>query len=749
MKYHYLVTFIIPIICTNSIVFAQSNSVLRFLVSEESGQPIVSANVLLFEEDEEEYSDYGVTSRDGFVEFRGLEEGRYRIRISYVGFETFEEYFEIAASDIKVHRITLREALDTLDEIEITGEGNYKTGEVGITRIRSEDLARITSASLEGDLMAYIQTMPGVITTGDQGGDLYIRGGTPSQNLVLVDNIPLVKPFHISNLFSAFPERAVNDVLVMAGGFDNRYMSSTSAVVDVNLKTGNLRNPSASSSFSPYLSTVFFETPLAQGKSSLLVSGRKSTIKEFSGYLGTQKQDIEFYDMLTRYTLQSDQFTCNASALMTGDEGKINPGRDHSLSWSNKGLGIRCFGFDETFDYPFEVSMGFSEFVNSEGSSRQNERDASVTQGYMRLDLQEELLKLRIDYGINILFQGFKAQANERFTTYDHGIDVIVSVIQLYGKTKWDITPWFILEPGLGTQITTQYGTTFEPRLRVQYNPFKNNRTELSFATGMYAQVMEGITDQRDAGSTFTIYRPSMIDEALPKAFHSIISLRNRLGKYWTTNMEAYYKAHTGIPVPRWTQQVGVETVTILADGKTAGLDVRLEYNRKPFFWYAGYGLAKVEYTSAGSDLGSWLGDEIVSYNPAHDQRHKFNTFMNYEFKGATASISWEFSSGLPYTQIYATDLRIHVPYDNPTEYPGIAAGYYDRPYTARLPVYHRLDVSLKRFFDITSGFRIGTEIGAINIYDRTNVFYLDVVEYEVVNQSRLLPYISISASLE
>lgn len=726
----------------------QSDAVLRLVITEESGQPIIGANALLFENDDDEYSGYGVTNRDGFVEFRNLEGGTYRIRISYIGYQTYDEFIEISQDEISVELIRLQESLSTLEELEVVGRDVYRTGVVGVTRIRGGNLSRLPSASIEGDLMTYIQTMPGIVTTGDQGGDLYIRGGTPAQNLVLVDGIPLVKPFHISNLFSAFPENAVNDISVMAGGFDNRYMGATSAVIDVNLKTANLNSGTASGSFSPYISTMFFETPLKKGRSSLFVSGRHSTIKQFSGYLGTQKQDIQFHDLITRYTLQTEELMCSFSALMTGDEGKINPERDLVLSWSNRGIGVRCFGYDAMFSNPIEISLGFSDYTNSETSDLRTERSASVSHGYLRLGLQEKLLNLKIDYGLNILFQGYKAEFAERFARFDEGFDRHISVIQLFAKTQWEISPRLIVEPGIGSQITHQYGVTFEPRARLQYVPFQHGRTEISFATGLYSQVMEGITDPRDAGTTFTTYNPTQYWEPMPTAFHNIISYRQRLGRYWTANLEAYLKNHQNTPVPKWTQSTGFETEIVHADGNSYGVDFRIEYDRDPLYWYLGYGLGKVEYKAAGEDLGSWLGGDIVSYNPVHDQRHKFNSFINYSLKGFTASLSWEFSSGLPYTQIYATDLRLDVPYVVPIHEPGTAFAYYARPYSERLPTYHRLDVSIKKNLQLSSGLRLGAELGAINIYDRRNVFYLDVVSYRVVNQSGFLPYFSISLNI-
>jgi hypothetical protein len=730
-----------------TVCYAQSNSILRYVIQEKSGQPIVSANVLLYEGESDDYSDYGITNRDGFVEFRGLKAGRYRIQISFVGFETFEAFYEIGENETKIERITLRESIGKLDELEVVEKGE-NTGTVGITKIRADDIGRIPSATLEGDLMAYIESMPGIVSTGDQGGDLYIRGGTPSQNLVLVDNIPLVKPFHISNLFSAFPEKVVNNVSVMAGGFDNRYMNSTSAIIDVNLKTGNLEKVQGSVGISPYLSSVFIETPLKKGISSLMLSGRKSNIKNFSGYLGTQKQNMEFYDLIARYSLQGESFNCSLSAIHTNDEGQINTQRNTILGWSNTGAGIRCFGFDETFDHPFEISAGFSSFRNSEGSGLENERYARVDQGYLRIDLQEQLQVLTFDYGVNVWYQSFEGQANERFTTYDEGISTIASIIQLYVKTKWQATPRLILEPGVGTQITMNYTSGFEPRLRIQYNPFNNNRTEFSVATGLYSQIMEGISDPRDAGSTFTLYTPTRQGDPLQRAFHGIASWRNRIGQNWSINLEGYYKKLKYIPVPRWSQEVGIETETVRAEGNSYGLDFRLKYDNGPFFGSIGYGLGYIKYSAQGNDLGNWAGNELLSYYPAHDQRHKINTLLNYQYKGFDLSFNWEFGSGFPYTQIYATDLRINVPYSDPTTQPGTAAAYYTEPYSKRLPLYHRLDVSLKRFFDLSQNMRIGAEVGAINAYDQENIFYVDIVEFEVVNQTRLLPYLSFSLNI-
>src|SRR5690606_35192440 len=112
-----------------------------------------------------------------------------------------------------------------------------------------------------GDLATYLQTLPGVVTTGDRGGQLFVRGGTPAENLALVDGIPIYQPFHILGFFSVFPEDLVSSVDFYAGGFGARYSGRTSSVLDVQMRDGNPNKLSGAGSISPFLAEVLAEGP--------------------------------------------------------------------------------------------------------------------------------------------------------------------------------------------------------------------------------------------------------------------------------------------------------------------------------------------------------------------------------------------------------------------------------------------------------------------------------------------------------
>lgn len=745
-----LIFFIVLLVSFVSTGFlqAQKPKVLRIIIQEEGLQPLTGANIVVYKPGEDTYLDYCISDENGFCEFRDLADSLYLVKASFVGFKTFESEIKMEESSITVRTITLEVSRSELEEVLVLGNRDITTGEVGITRVTAEDLSRIPSLSIEGDLMAYIQTLPGIITIGDQGGDVYIRGGTPAQNLVLIDNIPIVKPFHISNLFSAFPEQVINSVDIFSGGFDNEYMGSTSAVIDATLKTGNFKRYSSSVSFSPYISTLFFEGPVNEGSRSLMVNGRLSTIDRFSGYLGNEQRDLKFYDFIGKYSIQGEGLSCNLTGILTNDRGRINERRENFLTWSNSGFGARCFGYDDKFAHPYEVSIGFSRYINTEGSESETTRKASVSHYYMRFDLEEYALGLKVDYGFSILMQSFTANLDDRFTLAED-FKRVVPVLQLYAKTKWPVNEYLDLQPSIGSQFSTLTVPTIEPRFRILYKPFADNRFEISAATGLYYQLHDAISDERDAGTTFKVYRPNDFDDPLPSAVHAMIGLRNKFGSKWATNFEVYYKKHKNIPVSKWQPIAKLETETALANSENYGMDLGVRYEGEITFAYLGYGWSRSEYSAARDDLGAWILEPIFTYAPPHDQRHKLNTILSFEIGKFTSSLTWELGSGLPYTKVLGFDLEVIIPLQDPIAEPGIAKTLFARPYGERLPYYHRLDVSVRRSFDISGHLSMITELGCINVYDRSNVFYVDLNLLERVDQTPILPYAGIKMAFK
>lgn len=722
----------------------QQTTLLRAVVNAaEDGNPLPGANVVLIEEETEEIRYYCVTDSDGLCEIRNIQAGiSYQLRITFVGYKPHRETISFEAGERKIEQISLETAVTEIEEVRVEERRYITTGEAGVRRIDDVDIARIPSPGIGGDLSAYLQSEPGVITAGDRGGNLFIRGGTPEQNLVLVDNMPVFKPFHISNLYSAFPDEIIQNVNMFAGGFGAEYTGATSAVIDVNLRPGNKVEPKYGVEASPYLMALQLEGPTKENRQSYMLLGRFSTIEQFGPSLTGEDVPIQFYDIMGRYSIQESNVSCNFTALRTQDRGQIVPQRSIDHSWANTVFGGRCVGFDEEFNYPVEATLGYSHFVNTEGAPGRTERSSAMGQIFMNIDMQQRLLGMAVDYGLGLNFRFYNTELAERFTSLQ-SFARKVAIVKLYSSFDWSPNSYFSMQPGLSTQMSTDLQITFEPRIRMVWRPDGTDRQEISLAAGRYAQLMSGISDERDVGTVFTVLKPIEQEEPYPSALHGILGYQQRLGNNFTANLEGYVKSHQNISVSKWDPEVGIEIETALADGFAYGFDVSLQYSRNRFFGSVGYGWSKVEYEAVSGDLGAWIEETIFTYNPPHDQRHKLNTVFSYEIGKFTTSARWEFGTGRPYTQIFGFDVSVEVPREDPSVDPGTARTLFSRPYGERLPYYHRLDLSVGRSFDIGSGWKLDTQLGAINTYDRNNVFSFDFNTIQRVDQTPLLPYLS------
>ncbi|MFU8861436.1 MAG: TonB-dependent receptor plug domain-containing protein [Cyclonatronaceae bacterium] len=732
---------------------AQDDSQLRFLViSGDDGNPLAGANVLLYEygyatNDHDPYR-YCVTNSDGFCEIRNIPPARlFTLRITFIGYQSFEVDLALSRGERILLRPVLEPYTEQIDEVTIDRQRYVTTGEAGVRRIGVPDIARVPAPGVGGDLVSYLQTLPGVVTSGDRGGELYIRGGTSDQNLILVDNLHIYKPFHISNLFSAFPDEVIQSADLYAGGFGAEFAGATSAVLDVRLRPGNMRRHQGNAAFSPYLLSVNLEGPLETDRQSYMLMARKSTIETFAPTLTGEEVPLNFSDILARYTIQETSITCNVTGVYTSDRGEIVPYRGIVHAWSNTVIGARCIAFDERFNHPAEVTAGYTGYRNTEGSEQVTERSSAINQLFLNIDLRTDILRLPVHYGFGIKFRTYTIDLAERFTSL-RSLRRTIPIANLYSTTEWSPVTGITIQPGIASQFSLDNSLTFEPRLRISYRPGGSDRQEFSLAAGRYVQFMSGISDERDAGTVFTVLQPTETGDPLPSALHGIFAYQQRFGRYVIANLEGFVKRHSNVPVSKWNPEPKIEIETALADGFTYGFDVRLMVDRNPVYLSAGYGWSKVDYEAVSGDLGAWIQEPVFSYSPAHDQRHKLNVIAGYRFAGFTAGARWEFGTGMPFTQILGFDMAVRVPAESPVTDPGQARMLFSRPYGERLPYYHRLDVSIGRSFRLAPNWSLETEAGVINIYNRNNIFNFDMSTLMRVDQTPFLPYLSVKLNL-
>jgi hypothetical protein len=499
------------------------------------------------------------------------------------------------------------------------------------------------------------------------------------------------------------------------------------------------------------------EGPIGDGRDSFLAVARRSVIDEVGPCLYGRDVPIRFYDVTARYSRRGENATCSLTGMRTYDRGQINPTRNFVLSWSNTVLGGRCLFFGEGLGHAIEVQGGYTHFHNQAGPPDAPRRSASVRKGYLSINSDRELFGTTLNYGTRWTLNNYPYDLDEPFTQLQKR-DRVGGAIQAHASLEWTAGEWLTVTPSIGTHLTTRrlLTPTYEPRLRVTLRPTGSDRQEISAAFGKYNQMAEGLTDERDAGTVFTAWRPSGSDEPLLQALHAILGYRQQIGQFLTVNVEGYVKDLANVPAPKWSPVARFDVETALADGLAYGADFRTEFETESLYLFLGYGWSTVRYSAARDDLGAWAGGEVVEYYPPHDRRHQLNLVASYEIGDFTVDARWGFGSGRPYTQVAGFDLALEIRDQKAThtkDYPSLDAGtaeiIYERPYDARLPTYHQLDVSLGRSFDLSSRLTMETEVGAINAYDRSNIFYYDISTFERVNQTPLLPYLSVSVDVE
>jgi hypothetical protein len=216
--------------------FAQNGTIRGIVYDKGNGEPIIYTNVIL------KGTTMGAqTNEDGIYNIPNVPTGSYLLFCTQLGYDTMEIPLTIKPNEILNEKIFLTKSAIELENVNISAQREEKKTEtsVSMTKITTKDIERIPSVGGEADLAQYLQVLPGVIFTGDQGGELYIRGGSPIQNKVLLDGMTIYNPFHSIGLFSVFETDVIRSVNVFTGGFSAEYGDRLSAVLDVHTRDGN------------------------------------------------------------------------------------------------------------------------------------------------------------------------------------------------------------------------------------------------------------------------------------------------------------------------------------------------------------------------------------------------------------------------------------------------------------------------------------------------------------------------------
>ncbi len=252
------------------ISFAQSYTISGYVFDAESGESLISATIYLPDEGEGTVSNiYGFYSLTHKA-------GPKTLDFSYIGYETKSVVLDLQQDTS--FNIYLGSSV-TLDEVEIIAERdadaptNVQMSQVNVSVAQIKKTPMLLG---EVDVIKAIQLLPGVQSGSEGFNGLYVRGGSPDQNLVILDGVPVYNISHLFGIFSVFNADALKNVTLIKGGFPAQYGGRLSSVLDIRMKEGNLKKFEGEGSIGAISSKLTLQGPIVSDKTSFLISGRRT-----------------------------------------------------------------------------------------------------------------------------------------------------------------------------------------------------------------------------------------------------------------------------------------------------------------------------------------------------------------------------------------------------------------------------------------------------------------------------------------
>ena len=751
---------------------AQDYSIRGFVYDDGNMEPISDIKIKLLKQDSSVIAGAYTNLNGGFL-IPKLSKGAYILKVEVGGFKKSFVNVDITEKQ-KIYDVQFKLIRSTQEVKEVVVDLGKKEKKnevlIGTLKYNKEGLERIPVHGGENDIVGAISVTPGVITTGDQGGQLYVRGGTPIQNKVLLDGMTIYNPFHSIGFFSIFETELVKNVDVYTGGFESKYGGRVSSVMDITYRDGNRKEFAGRISASPFLAKMVLEGPIGKASQekaaagSYVFSAKHSLLDYTSKTLYPKVNEgnglpFNFTDLYGKVTFNADGGS-KVSAFGFHNQDSVNYDVAN-LRWDASGGGVNFLMVPSGSPLFVRGHVNGSNYQTTFAETAQEPRYSKIGGFDLGFDFSYFLKnESELSYGFNI--NGF----NTEFVTYNEAKRKIEAInftteIGSYFNYRHVGRRW-VIQPGLRVQVYASLNTISpEPRLGLKYNVSENLR--FKFSGGRFSQNFTSASSDKDVINLFNglLSAPTNVQEefvtqfqnikntknGLQYAWHAILGFEYDLGKLWSFNVEGYYKYFnqlSNINQNKLYNDVSqfelIDDVFkkdfIIESGQSYGVDVLAKYTKDRIFFWAVYSFGK---------NNRW--DGFNTYAPVFDRRHNLNLVGSYVMgkkKDMEFNIRWNLGSGLPFTpnagnyqaETFANGVTSNYVTNNPS-YITMMLGTFN---SQRLPYYHRLDITFKKHFTFKNKNVLEMIASVTNVYNRNNIFYVNRVTGKQIYQFPILP---------
>ncbi|MFN0173412.1 MAG: TonB-dependent receptor [Saprospiraceae bacterium] len=701
------------------------------------------------------------------------------IAITYIGYKP--EAFSVLLEKNVVQNVGMADN-SVLKEVEVVAQRYERVEErvqMGRIDIPIQQIKNVPAFLGEKDVLKALQLLPGVSGGGEGQSGIYVRGGGPDQNLILLDGVPVYNVSHLFGFFSVFNPDAVKDVSLIKGGFPARYGGRLSSVIEINMKEGNENEFHGEGSIGLVASKLTLEGPIKKGKSSFIVSGRRTYIDILArplikaGFRSNGQDGVVgyFFDdvnakvnyrfspkdrvYLSFYT-GKDKFYSNFGEETSEYEDKFKAG----LGWGNITSALRWNHIlnpklfaNSTLTYSryrFETSTGYESRDFENGSvEAEDQFDLRYFSG-----IDDVAGKIDFDYlpnpdhyirfGANAILHTFRpGDFRSSFSSFELGGDtssfaaeyiqpnVRATEFALYGEDDWKIDHRWRVNYGLHLSGFVQGDKPYfsiQPRLNARYLFGQGWSLKAGFST--MRQYIHLLTNET-IGLPTDLWLPTTKRVKPQDAWQTALGAAKTFGKDYECSVELYYKEMKNVIAFRegssLLQFQNWEDRVAQGDGTAYGAEFFVQKKTGKLSGWVGYTLSWATRQFDDINFGN-----VFPYK--YDRRHDFEITGSYQFtKRFSMAASWVYSTG---NAVTFGNSRYLGPSNY--SYEGYLQEVTHTPErnNFRMPSYNRLDVG----FDFTKKKRRYTRtwaFGAYNAYNRKNPFFLFTDTEQVNGQNK------------
>ena len=744
---------------------AQINDVILagFVRDSVSGETLIGTNILLYKDSVSAGLPpfRGVaTNNYGFYAIPKLTKGIFYLIARNIGYKLSVQKITISISKGRVQN-DIKMLPENIKLKEVIVEGKKKQ-EVNASTIDLNPgmIKQLPSISGELDLFKILQTLPGVKGGSEISRGLYIRGGSPDQNLTLLDGVIIYNPSHLGNFSSTFNSDAIQSVRLIKGAFPAEYGGRLSSVLDIRLRSGTKEKDKSKIGLGTINSHFTFEGPLGP-KATYLISGRKMY------YDFIQKKFLRndliplynFYDLNGKFTITSSESNIYTLSGLYSSDNLYNPsnsnGTDYNIQWKNAMANLTWLHINSKSLF---ITSAFS-FIDYEFESILQDNTSNVSgKNYYSLSKLRDLnvkSNAEIYWAKNNTFKtGYEVAWHNYYLIYSDFYDPLLEPslsslpeinsleAAIFFQNEGKITNWLETNIGIrGYYFKSKKYFSAEPRLSVKIN--LSDEFSLNAAYAIAHQFLH-LIERNDISLPTDLWYPSS-DKINPSrsAQYVLGAQYNLFNKQYVFSVEGYYKDMEDLYEFKSSPvfKTGESIADNLTQGKGEAYGIEFFANKTAgnFSGWIGYTLSWTRRKF------SELNNGKVFY-PRYDRRHDISVVLTYQFNDNwNAGLTWTYATGQGYT---VPDAQYQFQSIGIQDLTNIQFNFSQRN-SFRLPSYHKLDLNISYKFDLLN-FHMQTYLSLLNVYNRHNpfAFYPTIergdnsTQISRLNQISLFPFI-------